>query len=105
MRGAPELRFVAWHPDGERVTFTGVDGDLYSMRADGSGEAERLTPRDADARPPQRVQVPTSWSRDGRTLVFTQRLRSTASVTRDIWTLTLGEAGSGRAAVPGHCRR
>ncbi len=105
MRGAPELRFVAWHPDGERVTFTGVDGDLYSMRVGGSGEAERLTPRDADARPPQRVQVPTSWSRDGRTLVFTQRLRSTASVTRDIWTLTLGKAGFRAAAVPGHCRR
>ena len=43
IRSAPELRFVAWHPDGERVTFTGVDGDLYWMRADGSGEAERLT--------------------------------------------------------------
>ena len=31
IRSAPELRFVAWHPDGERVTFTGVDGDLYWM--------------------------------------------------------------------------
>ena len=49
IRNAPELRFVAWHPDGERVTFTGVDGDLYWIAADGSGEAERLTTGDADA--------------------------------------------------------
>ena len=31
IRTAPEFRFVTWHPDGERVTFTGVDGDLYWM--------------------------------------------------------------------------
>jgi Tol biopolymer transport system component len=91
IRSAPELRFVAWHPDGERVTFTGVDGDLYGMRADGSGEAERLAANDANARSGPRIQVPTSWSADGRTLVFTQRLGSTASVNRDIWTLTLGD--------------
>ena len=89
---ASEFRFVAWHPDGERVTFTGVDGDLYSLRADGSGEAERLTTSDASARSSHRLQVPTSWSPDGRTLVFTQRLGSAASVNRDIWGLTLGDA-------------
>jgi serine/threonine-protein kinase len=72
IRSAPEFRFVAWHPDGERVTFTGVDGDLYSLRADGSGKAERLTTSDANARSSHRLQVPTSWSPDGRTLVFTQ---------------------------------
>ena len=92
IRSAPELRFVAWHPDGERVTFTGVDGDLYWMRADGSGEAERLTTGDANARSSRRIQVPTSWSPDGRTLVFTQRLGSAASVNRDIWSLTLGDS-------------
>ena len=91
IRSAPELRFVAWHPDGERVTFTGVDGDLYWMRADGGGEAERLTKSDANARSSPRLQVPTSWSPDGRTLVFTQRLGSATSVNRDIWALTLGD--------------
>ena len=101
IRSAPERRFVTWHPDGERVTFTGADGDLYWMRADGSGEAERLTTSDANARSSPRIQVPTSWSPDGRTLVFTQRLGSTASVNRDIWTLTLGDSTSRRAAVPG----
>ena len=54
IRSAPEFRFVTWHPDGERVTFTGVDGDLYWMPADGSGEAERLTTGDADARSSRR---------------------------------------------------
>jgi len=93
IRSAPERRFVAWHrPDGERVTFTGVDGDLYWIRADGSGEAERLTRSDASAQSSQRLQFPSSWSPDGRTLVFLERLGSTASVNRDIWTFTLGDA-------------
>jgi eukaryotic-like serine/threonine-protein kinase len=98
IRSAPERRFVAWHPGGERVTFTGVNGDLYWMRADGGGEAERLTPTDANARSSSRIQVPTSWSPDARTLLFTQRVGSTASVGRDVWTLTLG--GSAPATRP-----
>jgi eukaryotic-like serine/threonine-protein kinase len=89
-RSAPEFRFVVWHSDGERVAFTGVDGDLYWMPADGSGDAERLTVGDTNARSSRRVQVPTSWSPDGRTLVFTQRLGSAPSLNRDIWALTLG---------------
>jgi serine/threonine-protein kinase len=89
IRSAPELRFVAWHPDGTHVTFTGADGDLYWMPADGSGEAARLTGGDAVARSSRRLQIPTSWSPDGQTLVFTQRLGSAAAVNRDIWALTL----------------
>jgi serine/threonine-protein kinase len=92
IRTGPERRFVAWHPDGERVTFTGVDGDLYWIRADGGGEAERLTRSDASGQLSHRLQFASSWSRDGRTLVFLQRLGSTASVNRDIWALTLGNA-------------
>jgi len=92
IRTAPERRFVAWHPDGERVTFSGVDGDLYWIRADGSGEAERLTHSEAGPQPSHRLQFPGSWSPDGRTLVFLQRLGSTASVNRDIWAFTLGNS-------------
>jgi eukaryotic-like serine/threonine-protein kinase len=88
VRGAPEFRFVAWHQDGERVTFTGADGDLYWMRTDASGEADRLAATDATPPSSRRVQVPSSWSPDGRTLLFTQRLESA----RDIWTLTLGDS-------------
>jgi eukaryotic-like serine/threonine-protein kinase len=92
IRAAPERRFVAWHPDGTHVTFTGADGDLFWIRADGAGEAERLTRSDASTQSSLRLQFPSSWSPDGRTLVFLQRLGSTASVNRDIWTLTLGDA-------------
>lgn len=91
-RSAPERRFVAWHPDGERVTFTGEDGDLYWMRADGTAAAERLTTTDSNARSSPRIRVPASWSPDGRTLLFTQRLGSAAPVNRDIWTLSIGES-------------
>jgi serine/threonine-protein kinase len=62
-----------WSPDGERVVFSSDrDGafNLYSMRADGSGEATRLT------RSPN-LQMPTSWSSDGRTLAFTELDTST----------------------------
>jgi serine/threonine-protein kinase len=92
VRSAPERRFVTWHPDGERVAFTGADDDLYWMRADGSGEAERLTTSHPNARSSPQIQVPTSWSPDGRTLLFTQRLGSAAPINRDIWTLTLGDS-------------
>jgi serine/threonine-protein kinase len=84
------MRFLAWHPDGERVTFTGADGDLYWMPVDGSGEAQRLTAHDSDVRSEPQVRVPASWSPDGRTLLFTQRRG--ASLNRDIWTLTRGES-------------
>jgi Tol biopolymer transport system component len=92
VRSAPERRFVTWHPDGERVAFTGADDYLYRMRADGSGDAERLTTNHPNARSSPQIQVPTSWSPDGRTLLFTQRLGSAAPVNRDIWTLTLGDS-------------
>lgn len=94
LRSAPERRFVTWHPDGTRVTFTGMDDELYSIRADGSGEAERLTTSDTGARASPQIQVPTSWSPDGRTLVFTSRLGSAAPVNRDIWTLAFDDATS-----------
>jgi hypothetical protein len=92
IRSAPEFRYVAWHPDGEHLTFTGADGDLYWIRADGSGEAERLVDGEAEAQSSHRLRLPTSWSPDGRTLVFAQRLGSAATVSRDIWALTRGDA-------------
>ena len=55
-----------WTPDGRRVTFaSNRDGqfNLYSKPADGSGPAERLTESED-------VQIPQSWSPDGRVLAF-----------------------------------
>jgi hypothetical protein len=62
-------RFPVWTADGDRVTFqSDRDGDtaIFSQRADGTGDIERLTT-------PVRgeMQVPESWSPDGRHLLFT----------------------------------
>ena len=92
-RNASEFRLVLWQPDGARVTFTGLDGHLYSMRADGGGEAQRIMSADINAPGSHVIQVPASWSPDGRTLVFTQRVGS-ATVNRDLWTLTPGASTS-----------
>ena len=60
-----------WTPDGQRITYSGVDhqgvggADIYWKRADGSGDAQRLTET-------KKPKFPDSWSPDGRTLVFDQ---------------------------------
>jgi Tol biopolymer transport system component len=70
----------AWTPDGDRVVFSSNRGgapNLFWTRVDGSGAGERLASSDD-------VQVPGSWSPDGRLLAFTQRHATTG---RDIWML------------------
>jgi eukaryotic-like serine/threonine-protein kinase len=57
-----------WTPDGQRITYiTGEKGgfELYWKRADGSGEALRLTADKA-------VKYPYSWRPDGKVLAFDQ---------------------------------
>ena len=58
--------FPIWTPDGQRVVFSsdreGVQ-NLYSKAADGTGQAERLTTSET-------IQLASSWSVDGQTLVF-----------------------------------
>ncbi|HEX2339075.1 MAG TPA: protein kinase [Vicinamibacterales bacterium] len=67
-----------WSPDGEWLTFSAsVDGawNIFRQRADGSGDASRLTSSTDN-------QIPYSWSPDGRVLAFTQVTPATRS---DIW--------------------
>jgi Tol biopolymer transport system component len=73
--------FPIWTPDGKRVTFHSDRSgtwDIYWKMADGSGEAEQLTSN-------QNVQIPYSWSPDGRTLIFVEANPVTGF---DIWELS-----------------
>jgi serine/threonine-protein kinase len=60
--------FPVWTSDGRRIAFSSTradqaTGNLYWQRADGTGEAERLT----ESKSPQ---VPTSWHPSGKFLAF-----------------------------------
>jgi len=55
-----------WTPDGKTIVFHSLNPDapgLYAIRADGSGEAKRLT---------EGAQVPHSFSPDGKHLAISQ---------------------------------
>ncbi len=84
-------RFPLWSPDGRRVLFSSdrhqetpeeereffADHDVYWKRADGSGEAERLTYGELN-------HGPQRWTPDGKTLSFYEIHPETG---RDVWML------------------
>lgn len=67
-----------WTPDGARVVFAAGAGGISSRAADGSGTTALLLP----------AGFPTSWSPDGRTLLF----NVTDSPSPDLWALPRGDA-------------
>ena len=69
-----------WLPDSQHVAYTS-DGDIFTRAADAGSPAERLVTMD-------RPQYPTSWSADGRTLVFNHVEPSGGNY--DVWTMTIG---------------
>jgi serine/threonine-protein kinase len=84
-QGATATRPI-WTPDSKRVTFgweqDGKQGIFWQL-ADGSAPPERLTTAEADT-----VEIPESWSPDGRVLSFA-RVRGGFSVTGwSLWTLS-----------------
>lgn len=74
-----------WTPDGSHIVFAsmrhGGRANLYWMRADGTGETVRLTNSDS-------IQLPFSFSPDGRWLAFRQSSPETGN---DLWVLPLEE--------------
>jgi Tol biopolymer transport system component len=68
-----------WSPDGRRVTYSS-DLDLFARAADASDSAERLLGREG-------AQYPTSWSSDGKVLLFDDGSAATPNRS-DIWMLT-----------------
>ena len=77
-----------WSPDGKNVVFfSSRTGDLrlYIKPADGSGEERLLTDQPG---------IPTSWSKDGRFLLFTSSSPKTGN---DIWVLPNPGLASGDA--------
>jgi Tol biopolymer transport system component len=67
-----------WSPDGKNIAFSsnrGGQNKMYIKPADGSGDERLLT---------EQPGIPTSWSKDGRFLLFTSDSPSTR---RDIWVL------------------
>ncbi len=74
----------AWTPDGQRITYVSVErkdeSDLYWKRADGAGDAVRLTQSQA-------LKYHIAWRPDGKVLAFEQTTNAGAHV--DILTMTM----------------
>jgi serine/threonine protein kinase/Tol biopolymer transport system component len=73
-----------WSPDGTRIAYASNRGgryDLYAKRADGTGEEELLWKSDDN-------KAPTSWSADGKFLLYTSGIVILDSRI-DMWVLPL----------------
>jgi Tol biopolymer transport system component len=78
---------AVWAPDGKHIAYRGTRAgfrNVYRITTEGEGTEERLTMGEY-------IQTPSSWSRDGKWLAFTEA--GTPATGRDIWVLPLeGEA-------------
>jgi serine/threonine-protein kinase len=66
-----------WTPDGKRIVFANSSGgadNLFWRLADGNGPVERLTTS-------THSQFPSSWTRDGRTLAYVERVTARSAAT------------------------
>jgi Tol biopolymer transport system component len=86
-----------WTPDSRRIVFGSVRHsllpNLYWQRADGSGEAQRLTDS-------ERKQIPGSWHPSGTILAFTEYDTQTAAPTIKLLRLQGDEASGWRPGQP-----
>ena len=75
--------YPVWSPDGRRIAFSAGDSPntIYEKSASGAGEEKELLKK------PGEVMLPTSWSHDGRFLLYyTANVPKTGS---DLWVLPL----------------
>ena len=67
--------YPLWTPDGQRIVYAsyekGILPNLWWIRADGGGDAQRLTES-------KNAQIPSSWSPDGKILAFFESAPATA---------------------------
>jgi serine/threonine-protein kinase len=82
-------RAPVWTPDGRRIAYS-TDSGIFCMRADGAGQAQRLTESST-------MHIPVSFSPDGKRLAFMDQGSGTGY---DIWTLPI-EFGDGDNLKPG----
>jgi len=94
----PGATFPTWTPDGDRLTYShpritskGSGQGIYWKRYDGAGEEEALTPESA------LNSYPSSWSPDGKVLLF-DRLSDKDGSCCEVWSLTLD--GNGKPEPP-----
>jgi serine/threonine protein kinase len=74
-----------WTPDGQFITYRYALGHpriMFNIRADGTGEPERILDGELD-------QYTGSWSPDGKSLVFSQSHPNTRF---DLWVLSRGDS-------------
>lgn len=90
-------RSPAWSPDGKQIAYQ-MDGEIYTINADGSGETVNLTQSKAEDRKPV-------WSQDGKTIAWVSDKQvmvmqidgsGKKSITRD------GDVGDVRWSVDGN---
>jgi Tol biopolymer transport system component len=79
----------AWSPDGTRIAFKGLDGDLYVMRGDGTGVRRIFDCRGPDCH----GMSDPAWSPDGQRLAFSGIMRRAGTMRSEIY--LVGMDGSG----------
>ena len=89
-------RHAVWAPDGKRLAFmSNRDGrqQIFWKLADGSGDAERLTDGGSTTAPDV-LNIPFSWSRDGRLLAYARLAPAAAA---ELCVLSLDDGSTTRS--------
>ena len=87
---------VTWRPDGTAVAIdgrsagSGLNGEIFIVPLDGTGSIEHLVSS-------PELQVPQSWSPDGKRLLYIERATEDSNI--HIWELPLEPKGDPRALV------